>query len=241
LICSNTADSRLLSTIAPGDTVWILRGERLETPRTLAEVDLTAIVAALAVETDQPDRDQRSRSAGDRRHLAQFEEQLDLANARFAGLEQENRELKARLAGIAALAAGSTSAPIEAAPRQPKQQPPPKSEPPPAQLIASERRSGARLTSFIPRPASSSVRRPPATPPRASPGVSLQPLPVSSRVADISMPGARICAHWLSCRERWPGDANRRRPQGSRRSAVGAFHTGRAAFLTVSPLAVPWP
>ena len=59
--------------------------------------------------------------------------------------------------------------------------------------------------------------------------------------AGISMPGARICAHWLSCRERWPGDDNRRRPQGSRRSALGAFHTGRAAFLTVSPLAVPWP
>jgi hypothetical protein len=82
------------------------RVERLATPRTLAEVDLTGIVAALAAETDhprKPDRDQRSRPAADRRHLAQLEEQLDLANARFAGLEQENRELKSRLAGVAAL------------------------------------------------------------------------------------------------------------------------------------------
>src|ERR1700736_506659 len=76
------------------------RGERIATPRTLAEVDLTAIVAALAAaETDQPGKPKQ-----DRRH-AQLEHELAAAKVRIATLEQQNRELTTRLERIAALAA----------------------------------------------------------------------------------------------------------------------------------------
>jgi hypothetical protein len=51
----------------------------------------------------------------------------------------------------------------------------------------------ARLTSFI-RPRASCYPLLPGTSPHASPGASSQPLPGSSRAADISTPGARICA-----------------------------------------------
>jgi uncharacterized protein len=79
------------------------RGERPATPRTLAEVDLTAIVAALAIaealETSQP--------GSDRRRLAELEHKLAAANERIAALEEQNRDLVARLGRIATLAAGS--------------------------------------------------------------------------------------------------------------------------------------
>ena len=85
------------------------RGERIATPRTLAEVDLTAIVAALAVaQTEDPGKQKTPpRSAEDRRRHEQLEQEIAAAKARIATLEQENRELKSRLAGIAALAAGA--------------------------------------------------------------------------------------------------------------------------------------
>jgi hypothetical protein len=77
------------------------RGERLATPRTLAEVDLTAIVAALAAaETGDP-REPKE----DRRRHAQLERELMAANARIEALEQQNRDLNTRLERIAALAA----------------------------------------------------------------------------------------------------------------------------------------
>jgi len=92
------------------------RGERLATPRTLARVDLTAIVAALAaVETDQPGKPKQ-----DRRH-AQLEHELAAAKVRIATLELQNRELTTRLERIAALAAGSPSTPDDAAlPEEPR-------------------------------------------------------------------------------------------------------------------------
>jgi len=66
-------------------------------------VDLTAIVAALAVaETEDP-----GKPKSDRRRDAQLERDLEAAKARIATLEQENRELNARLERIATLAAGS--------------------------------------------------------------------------------------------------------------------------------------
>ena len=77
------------------------RGERLATPRTLAEVDLTAIVAALATaETGDPGEPKE-----DRRRHAQLERELMAAKARIETLEQQNRELNTRLERIAALAA----------------------------------------------------------------------------------------------------------------------------------------
>ena len=79
------------------------RGERLATPRTLAEVDLTAIIAALAaVETENPVKPRENSQ-----RQAQLERELATAKAQIDTLVQQNRELTARLDRIAALAAGS--------------------------------------------------------------------------------------------------------------------------------------
>ena len=75
------------------------RGERLSVPRTLAGVDLTAIVAALAAAP--PDA---GKSARDDPRNAQLERELSAAKARIEILEQENHQLAARLERIAALA-----------------------------------------------------------------------------------------------------------------------------------------
>jgi hypothetical protein len=86
------------------------RGERLATPRTLAEVDLTAIIAALAaVETENPVKPRENPH-----RQAQLEQELAAAKAQIGYLEQQNRELTARLERIAALAAGSASMPNDA-------------------------------------------------------------------------------------------------------------------------------
>ena len=94
------------------------RGERVATPRTLAEVDLTAIIAALAaVETGDSRKPKE-----DQRRQVQLERELAAAKARIDILEQQNRELNARLERIAALAAGSAPIPDDAAlPREPKE------------------------------------------------------------------------------------------------------------------------
>jgi hypothetical protein len=94
------------------------RGERLATPRTLAEVDLTAIVAALAAADDDRDPARKKsppRTAEDRRRQQQLGQELAAAAARIAALEEENSELRSRLADIAALAAGSTNSPAAVA------------------------------------------------------------------------------------------------------------------------------
>jgi uncharacterized protein len=97
------------------------RGEHIATPRTLAEVDLTAITAALAAAettgSENPEPQPRVQSQ-DHRQLAELEHQLATANARIASLGQENRELKSRLAGIAALAAGSPTLAVHPKPAQ---------------------------------------------------------------------------------------------------------------------------
>jgi uncharacterized protein len=69
------------------------RGERLVIPRTLAEVDLTAIVAALAA----AGAEDRRALVGDPSRHAQLEQELAAARARIAVLEEDNRELKSRL------------------------------------------------------------------------------------------------------------------------------------------------
>jgi hypothetical protein len=94
------------------------RGERLATPRTLAEVDLTAITAALAAVATASLPRTRSGDSGtpkeDRRRYAQLEHELATATARIELLEGENRELNSRLADIAALAAGASQTPVGA-------------------------------------------------------------------------------------------------------------------------------
>jgi hypothetical protein len=87
------------------------RGERPATPGTLAAVDLTAIVAALAAaETEDP-----AQPKEDRRRHAQLERDLAAAKARIETLERDNRELGVRLERIAALAAGAAPASHDAA------------------------------------------------------------------------------------------------------------------------------
>ena len=67
------------------------RGERLATPRTLAEVDLTAIIAALAaVETENPVKPRENWQ-----RQAQLERELATAKAQIDTLVQQNRELTA--------------------------------------------------------------------------------------------------------------------------------------------------
>src|SRR6202011_4567057 len=63
------------------------RGERLATPRTLAAVDLRAIIAALsAAETPEA-----GKPPGDRRRLAELERDLAVAGERIPTLERANR------------------------------------------------------------------------------------------------------------------------------------------------------
>jgi hypothetical protein len=87
------------------------RGERLATPRTLAEVDLTSITAALAA-AEAPEA---AKPAEDRRRVTALDRELAAARGRIAILEQENRALGARLEQIAALAAVTPSLPEQPA------------------------------------------------------------------------------------------------------------------------------
>jgi hypothetical protein len=91
------------------------RGERIATPRTLAEVDLSAITAALAkARAPLPDRDVAA--GGNRRKLTELEHQLKerdrllaAARSRIVALEAETTALRSRLSRIASLAAETTS------------------------------------------------------------------------------------------------------------------------------------
>src|SRR6516164_1398878 len=86
------------------------RGERLAVPRTLAEGDLAAIVAALAAAGGgDPGKPKEDRSV-----RAQLEQELAASRARIAVLEENNRELHSRLAKITELAAGAVRSPVDA-------------------------------------------------------------------------------------------------------------------------------
>jgi hypothetical protein len=87
------------------------RGERLAIPRTLAEVDLTAIVAALAASGGEDPK----KTKEDRSVHARLEQEMAAARARIAVLEENNRELHSRLAKIAELAAGAVRTLVGAA------------------------------------------------------------------------------------------------------------------------------
>jgi hypothetical protein len=87
------------------------RGEHLAIPRTLAEVDLTAIVTALAAAGDED----LGKAKEDPSVHARLEHELAAARARIAALDENNRELHSRLTKIAALAAGAIRTPVDAA------------------------------------------------------------------------------------------------------------------------------
>jgi hypothetical protein len=84
------------------------RGERLVIPRTLAEVDLTAIVAALAAAGAEDPRT----PMGDPSRYGQLQQKLAAARARIAVLEEDDHELKSRLAEISTLAASAARVPL---------------------------------------------------------------------------------------------------------------------------------
>src|SRR3954464_1995879 len=106
------------------------RGERPAAPRTLAEVDITAITAALAAaSTSEPDKPM---PAGGRL-LAELDRDLAVTKQRIAELEQENRDLVGRLEQIVALAFGpfGRPEPPKAARPPPTAQPSAVPRPPP--------------------------------------------------------------------------------------------------------------
>src|SRR5271170_7169274 len=113
------------------------RGERRATPGTLAAVDLTAIVAALAsAGTENPEM-----LKADHRH-AQLERELAAARARIETLERDNSDLTSRLAEIAALA-GSRDAPAVSV-AEPR--PTPEAKPPlPERAVSADLASGNGL------------------------------------------------------------------------------------------------
>jgi uncharacterized protein len=86
------------------------RGERVAIPRTLAEVDLTTIVAALAAGGSED----TGKSKEDRSAHARLDQEIAAMKARIGALEENNRELHSRLAQIAALAAIADRAPVDA-------------------------------------------------------------------------------------------------------------------------------
>jgi uncharacterized protein len=102
------------------------RGERIATPRTLAEVDLSAITAALGTAASPGAYDNIPAVAEGRLHLTRLRQQvteqehrLTTAQARIAELEAETRALRMRLDQIAALAkegAPALSSSVAAAP-----------------------------------------------------------------------------------------------------------------------------
>ena len=87
------------------------RGERVATPRTLAEVDLSAITAALAEARDSGAK-AGTAAEGSRRKLTELERQLTAAQARIGALETEATAMRARLSQIASMAAGAATHPM---------------------------------------------------------------------------------------------------------------------------------
>ena len=93
------------------------RGERISTPRTLAEVDLSAITAALAAAVEPGgDGNGASDAEGSRaqitdlqQRLTERERRLTMAQARIAELEAEATTLRTRLGQIATLAVGDVA------------------------------------------------------------------------------------------------------------------------------------
>jgi hypothetical protein len=96
------------------------RGECLAPPRTLAEVDLSAITAALAqVGAEDPAKpahrlakaaDDRRRNQLELERIVALEKELAEAKARIAAVEQQNRDLNSRLQQIASLASAAAPA-----------------------------------------------------------------------------------------------------------------------------------
>ena len=98
------------------------RGERPAAPGTLAAVDLTAIVAALAAAEAESLPRTRSGDPGqpkeNRARQAQLKRELTATQARIEILERDDRELGLRLERIAVFAAGPATAPGDAAPEK---------------------------------------------------------------------------------------------------------------------------
>jgi uncharacterized protein len=111
------------------------RGERVATPRTLAEVDLSAITAALGTTAAPGTNEDVSAAASSRLELARLRQQLAVqehrlttAQVRIAEFEAETKALRTRLEQIAVLSReGAPSLPSSVATTP---HPPPLSQPP---------------------------------------------------------------------------------------------------------------
>jgi uncharacterized protein len=84
------------------------RGERIAAPRTLADVDLSAIIAALAATSIEKDTHERKPTRDDRR-VAILERDVAAARDRVTTLENENRELHSQLDAIAKIVQSRSS------------------------------------------------------------------------------------------------------------------------------------
>jgi Helicase HerA, central domain len=225
------------------------RGERLATPRTLAEVDLTAITAALAAASIEDKNHPKSapRSADDRRRHDEIEQELAAAKTRIAALEEQNRELRSRLSGIAALAGGAS----RASPATLSVINPPATTAPRPMRVPGWRCPNAktRPTAACIRPRASCYWRSRSMRRRASPGARRLRSRASNRGAGISTPAAKACAPGAISKKP-PASFRRRRPV-SRRPAMclrrhrrrpSASRSGAAAFPLRRPrCCASWP
>ena len=148
------------------------RGERPATPGTLAAVDLTAIVAALAAtEAGNPAQPKQ-----DRYRQAQLERDLAAAKAPIEILERDNRELGMRLERIAALAADRAPRSEDAAPEKASIPDEMRARPVPPPRVASSR--AVSVSAEVAHRQQRSCWLPPhGTRRHASPGASLRPSP----------------------------------------------------------------
>ena len=139
------------------------RGEQPATPRTLAEVDLSAIMAALSAAGTDGNKQEAGRTlpgaAGfDRRRLMEREQMLAAAQTRIADLEAEVAELRARLEQIMTLARGVPADAPAKSPEGDLREPVPQLEGPP---VAPQ--PAPRTTGTIEQAALASTTNPPRT------------------------------------------------------------------------------
>ncbi|MBV8578365.1 MAG: hypothetical protein JOZ58_25440 [Acetobacteraceae bacterium] len=125
------------------------RGERIATPRTLAEVDLSAITAALA-EARKSEHTKNAIAGGSVPRMAELEHQLAerhrllaAAQARIAALEAEATALRSRLDRIVSLATEGAHPVAPPVPQAARSSPPPATvAPKPASVTAARPRAG---------------------------------------------------------------------------------------------------
>ena len=222
------------------------RGERLAVPGTLAAVDLTAIVAALAAAEDHPGKPKtpsRARSGEDRQWQTQLEQDLANAKARIVDLEQQNRALAARIVQIAALAAdrGGAVRRCQARGRAADQHRDQAGSAGADRVSRADGNRRCRGSRWRNTPGSAQIADScGATRTRAvhlgSAGHACRP---QAERRALQRRSQELAGIGLYRRSERTGDGDRAGTEGRRRSSPGAVDRGRAADLVVWPVAVP--